>query len=74
MLITAFEPFGGDVNNITDDILRAVSQDDIADERDITFLTLPVSRADALPALITAIETDKPDTVVCLGQANDDQL
>jgi pyroglutamyl-peptidase len=32
---------------------------------------LPVSRSDALPALITAIETNKPDTVVCLGQAND---
>jgi len=71
ILITAFEPFGGDTSNITDDILQAISQDEIADERDITFLTLPVSRADALPALLETIEKNNPDVVVCLGQANE---
>ena len=71
MLITAFEPFGGDTSNITDDILQALSQDALAEERNITFLPLPVSRSEALPTLIAAIEANEPDTIVCLGQAND---
>jgi len=71
ILITAFEPFGGDASNISDDILQAISQDVIADDHDVTFLTLPVSRSDALSELVAAIETHRPDTVVCLGQDND---
>jgi pyroglutamyl-peptidase len=70
LLITAFEPFGGDESNITDEILQTLSRD-TTDMGDITYLTLPVSRDDALPALFDAIERHKPDTVVCLGQAND---
>jgi len=71
ILVTAFEPFGGDTSNVTDDILRVICNDAIADEHDITFLTLPVSRSDSLPKLIAAIDSGKPDTVVCLGQDND---
>jgi len=71
ILVTAFEPFDGDTSNITDNILQEISQDAFADESDVTFLTLPVSRCDALPSLITAIEAHNPDTIICLGQAND---
>jgi len=71
LLITAFEPFGGDASNVTDEILQAISRDMTTNKGDITYLTLPVSRDDALPALLDVIETYKPDTVVCLGQAND---
>jgi len=71
ILITAFEPFGEDTSNITDDILRAIANDGFADNRDIALLTLPVTRSDALPKLIVAIESGNPDMVVCLGQDND---
>lgn len=71
VLVSAFEAFDGDVSNITDDVLRAISMDDSIKEDDVSLVTLPVSRVEALPTLVAAIEASNPDTIVCLGQAND---
>jgi len=71
ILVSAFEAFDGDASNITDDVLQAISTDESIKEDDDSLVTLPVSRADALPTLIDAIAASKPDTIVCLGQAND---
>jgi len=71
VLITAFEPFGGDTSNITNDILQAIAKDGFADERDIALLALPVSRSDSLSKLISAMKSVNPDMVICLGQDND---
>jgi len=71
ILVSAFEAFDGDASNITDDVLQAISTDESIKEDDVSLVTLPVSRADALPTLIDAIAASKPDTIVCLGQAND---
>ena len=64
ILVTAFEPFGGEDTNSSLDTLRALPR-----TADVTTAVLPVTFAASIPALREAVERTKPDAVLCLGQA-----
>lgn len=68
ILLTAFEPFGGDTVNASLDVARAV-RDLWAGPGELVTATLSVSFERAPRELLTAIEEQRPDAVVCLGEA-----
>lgn len=71
MLITAFEPFGEDDSNSSEEVLNAVANvGGLLDDSDAT-LILPVDRISAVDRLIEYHQKARPNIVVCLGQAND---
>jgi len=67
ILITAFEPFGGEPVNPALETLRALP--DTIDGAAIVKLTVPVSFARSVPVVLAAIRKESPDAVLCLGQA-----
>ena len=71
ILITAFEPFGDDDLNSSACVLDAFCQSSADGFGEISTLVLPVDYDVAISRLITAIETGRPHSVICLGQAND---
>ncbi|MBH5333776.1 pyroglutamyl-peptidase I [Streptomyces pactum] len=68
ILLTGFEPFGGERTNPSWEAVRLAAQDPPAG---LTFATaeLPCVFGDALTALRAAVEATDPDVVVCTGQA-----
>ncbi|MEZ8129041.1 pyroglutamyl-peptidase I [Enterovibrio norvegicus] len=68
VLITGFEPFGGAAINPA---LEAVKKLDGVklDGGEIVICDVPVTRYEAIDAVIAAIETHKPDYVITVGQA-----
>ena len=68
VLITAFEPFGGEETNITQSILSLLP-DSVADWA-IEKVCLPVSCKRAPIVLREAIATYSPDLVIMLGQCS----
>lgn len=67
ILITAFEPFGGEVQNPTQEVL-ALLPEQIGTARIISLL-LPTVFGEAAAQAIQAIKAHKPNAVVALGQA-----
>ena len=70
ILITAFEPFGGDTGNTSATLLRAIASDSDSARYNISTRLLPVAYPAALDELLAAIEVTQPHTVICLGQDN----
>ncbi|MBB5206700.1 pyroglutamyl-peptidase I [Chiayiivirga flava] len=68
VLLTGFEPFGGDSINPAMDVVRELAGERIAGHR-IEPATLPVTFDGAHAALVAAIERVSPALVVCVGQA-----
>ncbi len=68
VLVTAFEPFGGDSVNPSAEVLRTLP-DSIGASRLIRQI-LPVSYSRAASAAIRIIREQRPCAVVCLGQAS----
>ena len=66
ILITSFEPFGGAVTNITQDILSALPSN--IGKAEVIKQCLPVSFERAPIVLREAIATYTPDLVIMLGQ------
>lgn len=70
VLVTGFEPFGGDAVNAS---AQAVARIDVAGLRrlgvDVVAVTLPVSFQGGPDALEAAIRAHRPDVVVCIGEA-----
>ncbi len=66
ILLTAFEPFGGETVNPTVRILERVTKPDGAR---LERLVLPVVFGRSLEVLESALEEAKPDVVIALGQA-----
>ena len=64
LLLTAFEPFGGERVNPTMEILKGLSP-----RADVLRAVLPVTFAGAEAALTALIDGERPDIVLCLGQA-----
>ena len=64
ILLTAFEPFGGEDTNSSLDTLRALPE-----APDVCRAVLPVTFSGSVPALQAAIRRVRPDAVLCLGQA-----
>jgi len=70
VLLTGFEPFGGEAINPSWELARALA-DAPSPHEQITLCAerLPVDRATYAQALMRAIERQRPDVVLALGQA-----
>lgn len=68
ILLTAFEPFGGETINPTQEIIRAMLKNEHPDA-EIHTLFVPVSFADAAQTVLAALYMRPCDAVLMLGQA-----
>lgn len=68
ILVTGFEPFGGDARNPSGEAALALDGDVIGG-RPVRGIVLPCVFADAPRALQAAIEAVRPELVLCLGLA-----
>jgi pyroglutamyl-peptidase len=68
MLLTGFEPFGGSNVNPSIEVVRALAGTQL-DGIELSTAQLPVDRVSGPATLVFALETYKPDAVLCLGQA-----
>ncbi len=69
VLLSGFEPFGGDARNASWDAARGLNDELIAGHR-VVSVCLPVTFSGALPRLFTAIDSHQPVLVIAVGQAN----
>jgi len=69
ILLTAFEPFGGNTTNITQEVIKALPEQ--IGENTLHKVVLPVSFHRVPVVLRQAIEQLKPDFVLMLGQCKD---
>lgn len=69
ILITAFEPFGGDTINPTERLLADIGKEEIAGA-EIHTLLLPVVFDECADKLLAAVEAIRPDAVICCGLAS----
>ncbi len=67
LLLTAFDPFGGETINPALEAVRLVS--DKVGEVDIVKLTVPTVFGKSVQTVAAAMEKEKPDAVLCIGQA-----
>jgi pyroglutamyl-peptidase len=67
VLVTAFEPFGGETVNASDAAMRGLPRQH--EDWRLRFARLPTAFGSAVPALFAAIEMERPDLVLCLGEA-----
>ena len=67
ILITAFEPFGGEPVNPAQEAVALVP-DEIAGAQ-IVKCTVPVVFGKAIETVCAAIDREEPDAVLCIGQA-----
>lgn len=67
ILLTAFEPFGGERINAAQEA-AALVKNEIAGAR-IVKTDVPVVFGKSIEAVVTAIRQEQPDAVLCLGQA-----
>lgn len=67
LLLTAFEPFGGSDMNPAQEAVRLVPER-IGDTT-IVKMDVPVVFGRAIDAVAAAVEREKPDAVLCIGQA-----
>ncbi|MFK7990419.1 MAG: pyroglutamyl-peptidase I [Sandaracinaceae bacterium] len=67
VLLTAFEPFGGETANASLCALEAVDSSAVTGR--LVTCVLPVVFDDALVALKRALRRHRPDVVICCGQA-----
>ena len=68
MLVTGFEPFGGETINPSWDVAQAL-HGQVRGGAQITAVQLPCVFAASLPALRAAIRRHRPQVVLCLGLA-----
>ncbi|MFN3708065.1 pyroglutamyl-peptidase I [Microcella sp.] len=69
MLLTGFEPFGGDVTNPSGDVARALDGDTIGDAT-VVGRVLPVSFAASAAQLEQLVAEHRPDLIIALGLAD----
>ena len=68
VLLTAFEPFGGEKLNPSLEAARQIEQIDVP-QTVIHLVELPVDRHRAVTVALEAIRSERPDIVIMLGQA-----
>lgn len=72
ILVTGFEPFGGDPENASAEAVRRLAdawQRDPQSGVELATGTLPVAFATAEPALAALVEEHRPDAVLAVGEA-----
>jgi len=69
ILVTGFEPFDGFTINPSEKVAKAVNGKNI-NQHSITGIVLPLDYKNALGILDDAIEKQRPDYILCCGQAN----
>lgn len=69
ILVTGFEPFGGDTANASGDVVAVLARQWRHPEVELSTEILPVTFAGAPTALAAAIARHRPDAVICLGEA-----
>ena len=67
LLLTAFEPFGGETVNPAQLAVQALPER--VDEVELLRCTVPVEFGRAVQVVCAAIEQHQPDAVLCVGQA-----
>lgn len=68
ILVTGFEPFGGESTNPSMELVRALEAQ--IGPAHIHTAILPVTASGSLQAALQAIEEIGPDAVVCVGQSS----
>lgn len=68
VLLTGFEPFGGDAYNPSGEIARALHERTI-EGRQVVGAVLPCAFGDAIAELRTLLRVHRPELVLCLGLA-----
>jgi pyroglutamyl-peptidase len=66
-LVTGFEPFGGDTVNPAEEAVQLLRSR--IGNLEVATSVLPASFAQSAAALVRAIESTRPDIVLCVGQA-----
>lgn len=69
IMLTGFEPFGGSSVNPSEKVALALDQQIIAGAR-ISSTILPVDWEKAPACLVSTLQNDQPDAVLCLGEAS----
>lgn len=69
ILVTAFEPFGGDTVNPTQRLIEDLAREKI-EGADIHTLLLPVIFDESSDKLLQAVKSLQPDAVICCGLAS----
>jgi pyroglutamyl-peptidase len=69
VLVTAFEPFGGEVVNPSLEAMHRLTLAPLPDDVQLATQSLPVVYGDALDVLRRAVERHDPNIVVATGQA-----
>ena len=67
ILLTAFEPFGGDTVNPAQEAVARVA--DVIGGADVVKISVPVVFGKSVEVVRRAMEAEKPDVVLCIGQA-----
>lgn len=67
IILSGFDPFGGESTNPSWEAVKEVETRDIGAE--VIKLEIPTSFNRALPALRVAMEEHRPEVVLCIGQA-----
>lgn len=67
VLLTAFDPFGGDTVNPALEAVRQVAKQ--VGEVEIVKREVPTVFVKSIAAVVRAIQEEKPDAVLCVGQA-----
>lgn len=70
ILLTGFEPFGGDAINSSQETAKAVPCDEF-DDIEIVHRILPVSFKRGGKAICESIDETKPEIVIMLGQSGE---
>lgn len=68
VLVTGFEPFGGEPVNAAWEVVQCLTSIDVADAT-VVVRQLPTVFTASLSALDSAIQDTEPDVVLCVGQA-----
>jgi pyroglutamyl-peptidase len=67
ILITAFDPFGGDIVNPALEAVKKINTDLF--DAEIVKLEIPTVFGKSIEKVAAAIEAENPDVVLCIGQA-----
>lgn len=69
VLVTAFEPFGGESVNPSQQAAQRLAAGPALDGVELATAFLPVVFGDAIESLRAAVATHTPDVVICVGEA-----